>query len=161
MRKRVRIVCLTMVLALIMTVIASPSYGTSVDVEIKLKDNVSGTCDIELKDKRFKGVCKSGPNDKKCDGDEFSWVVKAGPCSNLSNWTLVISSAPNHPACFVQSPIGIVAVFSDSDLGPKSTGPPVSCTNDKYGTYWPYVIWLYDASGALVDSNDPGGIIFP
>lgn len=157
-------VCLAVAVMLIMTVIASPSYGANVDVEIKLK-NKGSSCEIELKDKRFEGICKSGANDKKCDGDGFSWEVKANPCNNLAEWTLVITNAPDHPACFTQDldlyP-GVVVLFTEADTGPKSSGLPLDeCTDDKYGTYWPYVVSLYDGSGDLVETTDPGGIIFP
>jgi hypothetical protein len=158
----VRTICLTLALALVMMVISSPGYGSSVDVEIKLKKDGT-SCDIELKDKRFKGVCKNAEDDTKCDGTDISWEVKDN-CGELAGWTLVISNAPGHPACFPQDQNllpGIVAQFTDSDTGPKSSGSPLdACTKDKYGTYWPYEISLYGPSG-FVTNIDPGGIIFP
>jgi len=163
MRKRLGVVCLTVALLLIVTATASPSYGTSVDVTIKLK-NKGSSCEIELKDKRFKGVCMSGANPKKCDGDAITWKVNASRCTKLSQWTLVITNAPGHPACFEQSPTllpGIVAQFTHSDTSDKSSGQPLdACSKHKYGTYWPYVVSLYGPSG-LVETTDPGAIIFP
>jgi hypothetical protein len=173
MRKVVRMSCLTMALLLILVAISSPSFGQgSGEVWIKLKwDNGTSTCNIEIQEKgaRFKGVCRSGNNPKKCDLDRLTWTVQNENCTahGFGAWKLQILDAPGHPGCFRPStslPLGVVAEIHTT-LAPESSGSPLEfCSQDKFGTYWPYVLSLYeDVSGTWVqrDTTDPGAIIFP
>ena len=172
MRRAVGTVCLTVGVMLIMTMIASPSYCQ--DVVIKLRwDNPNSKCEIDIdpKGNRFKGVCRSGNHPDKCDTDQLTWTVQNENCTNhgFGVWKLAILDAPGHPSCFRPNenlPIGVVEEITQAgNEGAKSSGQPhVYCSQDKYGTYWPYVLTLYEeVSGNWVpkDTTDPGGIIFP
>ena len=141
---------------------------------IKLKwDNGTSTCNIEIQEKgtRFKGVCRSGNNPKKCDLDHLTWEVKNENCTpqGFGAWKLQILDAPGHPSCFRPNttlPLGVVdEITQTGNIGSKSSGPPLPyCSQDKYGTYWPYVLSLYEevaSNWVQRDTTDPGGIIFP
>lgn len=177
MHRVVKLICLTIALGLVMAAISSPSLGQLPgpgEVWIKLKwDNGTSICNIEIHEKgtRFKGVCGSGPNPKKCDLDHLTWQVMNENCTphDFGAWKLLILDAPGHPSCFRPNttlPVGVVEEITQTgNIGSKSSGPPLLyCTQDKYGTYWPYVLSLYEeVEGAWVlrDTTDPGGVIFP
>lgn len=168
MEKAVRVVCLTIAVVVVVLGTPSPGYAQPPDmVTIKLKDDGSGSCEILLKDKgnRFKGVCQKNTNPKKCAVTEFRWTVENDDppdACGLASWTLVIKNAPGHPECFPDAhhEPWFVAKFTAFDQIRTSGPPSPECSQDKFGTYWPYVISLYDDTG-LIDTTDPGGIIFP
>ena len=174
MGKTVRLICLAMVVALSMTVNASPSFSQDVDIKLKW-NNPASKCEIEIHTtgNRFKGVCRSGNNPKKCQSNHLTWTVMNENCTPQGfgpSWKLQILDAPGHPSCFRPNtalPWGVVEEISQTGAGgEKSSGPPFFlCSQDKYGTYWPYVLSLLEDTGGgtweLEDTTDPGGIIFP
>jgi len=91
-------------------------------------------------------------NEHTCDGDSFEWVIVGGL---QEEETLTIKNAPGHPACFPDSiPVDIQHPNDGAHSGP----PDDSCTQDKYGIYWPYIVSMELADGTKF-STDPGGII--
>lgn len=87
-----------------------------------------------------------------CDGNGFRWEVVGGL---RDGETLTIKDAPEHLSCF---PEAIPVAIQDPADGAESGLPDESCLQDKYGTYWPYVIEMKLADGTKF-STDPGGII--
>ncbi len=173
MRKRMGAVWLTVVLALIMTVIASPSFSQDVDIRLRWDSSVD-KCGIEIhtRGNRFKGICGSGNNPMRCDSDHLTWTVMNENCTSeeFGPWKLQILDAPDHLSCFRPNaalPPGVVEEITQTGPGgAKSSGTPSqTCLQDKYGTYWPYVLSLYEQNSEgdweLEDTTDPGGIIFP
>lgn len=87
-----------------------------------------------------------------CDGNSFEWLIVGGL---QEGETLTIKDAPGHPSCFPNSiPVAIELPYDGAESGP----PADACTEDKYGTYWPYIIEMKLADGTTF-STDPGGII--
>jgi len=87
-----------------------------------------------------------------CDGSSIDWVI-AGKLSEGE--TLTITSAPGYPDCFPRSlPVAIQTPNDGAESGP----PDESCQEEKYGTFWPYVIEMTLADGTKF-GTDPGGII--
>lgn len=87
-----------------------------------------------------------------CDGSSFEWVI-AGRLDEGE--TLTIKNAPGYPQCFAD--VIPVAVEAPNN-GAESGWPDESCMEEKYGTFWPYVIEMKLADGTTF-STDPGGII--
>ncbi len=164
--------CGAIALALLMLLAlgnSSAAWGQQVDVRIQITRTPSGI-DIRIQQPqgRFVGLCRSGnpnaspynnANNRKpqCDGDQFEWTL-AGNALDPGE-TLRIMSAPNHADCFQNLP----RVFHPTTgVQVQLSGPAKDvCALDKYGYYWPYVIVLYDSTGGILASTDPGGIIFP
>ncbi len=87
-----------------------------------------------------------------CDGSSIDWVI-AGKLSDGE--TLTITNAPGYPDCFPDVlPVSIQAPNDGAESGP----PDDSCRDEKFGTFWPYVIEMELADGTKF-STDPGGII--
>lgn len=158
MRKAVETTCLTMVLAMgILTVLGSSSRAEAqVNVNIVV-NKVQKTIQFTPK---YLGLCgyKKGPN---CDDDQFKWRLVG---TLQPGETLTIEDAPGHASCF--SPASIPFQLTNNTGGPMAnvghdSGPPLAaCTQDEYGTYWPYVVKLTLADATEIVS-DPGGIIHP
>lgn len=168
MEKAVRVVCLMIAVVVALLGMSSPGYAGSVDILIQVHRDGAGSCSIDpiAVGSRFRGVCKGSSKAGKCDGDSISWKIQGASCTTeVPNWKLFIVDAPGHASCFKPDSSlgpGIVLKFDKANAGPLDSGPPhLSCSQDKYGTYWPYIVVLEDGSGKQLDSTDPGGIIFP
>jgi hypothetical protein len=173
MRKAVRVICLMIALVLVTLGISTPVYSDPPnEVTIKLK-KAGSSCSIFLSDKgnRFKGVCKHNTHPRKCSVTGFTWKVMnetGNDACPLTSFTLVIKNAPGHLNCFPDAHPDpwFVAKF-DAYGQVRISGPPSpECSQDKFGTYWPYVISLYGTDTStgvwgLLDTTDPGAIIFP
>ena len=164
MRKRMGMVCLAAVLALVIVVVASPSYGANINVQIKLDRTATPTeIYVNTLGNRFVGVCKApiSANSKKCQGNGFEWrlVVQGSPGQLEEGEEVRIRNAPNHPDCFGLDPVHTFNSVNQN-IHHESGEPAIACTQHKYGTYWPYVIEYYK-DGTRKATSDPGGIIFP
>ena len=121
------------------------------------------------------GVCRGTyeSKEKHCQGNRFEWqlvilgggdaIGEAGseePETKLdTGQEVLIWNAPGHPSCFGKDP---VHKFDSTNYNVKyESGPPlIACAQDKYGSYWAYVI-EYWVDGELKATTDPGAIIFP
>ena len=162
MRKTAEAFCLTIVLALVMVTALGLASRAEAQAEVKIV--VAGPPNaptIKIQDKPYFGVCKN-PTPPHCDSDEITWRLVGTPLG--ANQLVKIENVPNHLVCFTSS---IPLTFISTSPNPQSSGPPdQSCTADKFGTYWPYVVNLYEVdqekgTETLIDSTDPGGIIHP
>lgn len=154
----IRTTCLTIVLASITLTASGPIYGAPpppITITLDMA-KVPPEIDIDIK---YRGLGKN----PKFATNELQWKVKKLD----PGWKVVIDNAPHHLACFTK---GIPTGAENTGNTPKtniplaSGEPDVSCTNDKYGVYWPYVVELYKyENGNWVQkaSTDPGGIIHP
>ena len=114
---------------------------------------------------RFVGLCRDwNPQWRRhCDANQFQWhltILGGGGLTAVEE--VKILNAPNHPDCFAQVPF----TFDDTNTAGTppfthdSGTPKTACSQDKFGTYWPYVIEYWN-NGVLQASTDPGGVIFP
>ena len=177
MKKVARGICLAIALTAAMMLLWGAECEAQARHDVVIKLDITGaSADIGIATpgNRFVGLCgKWSPAaavaKKRCRGNEIKWKLEihgsGGPGAGLGpNEEVKILNAPNHPACFSTIPF----TFDNSNTSPPNTppfthesGPPdPSCSQDKYGTYWPYVI-EYWKDGYLEASTDPGGIIFP
>ena len=114
---------------------------------------------------RYVGLCRNwNPQRRRqCDKNQIQWhlTILGGP-GLAAGEEVKILNAPNHAACFNTIPF----TFDDTNTSGSppfthDSGPAkVQCAQDKYGTYWPYVIEYWN-NDVLEASTDPGGIIFP
>ena len=165
MRKAVRMICLTSVLTVAMLLLWGPSCEAAPTyMKVKIVLDLNGPAPeiyVDTPGNRFAGLCRnwSAATKKQCRGNQFEWqlVVQGGQLNTGDE--VRIWNAPDHPVCFGPDP---VHVFNDANASTHhESGPPaIACAEDKYGTYWPYVI-EYWKGGILEASTDPGGIIFP
>ena len=167
MAKAERVICLTIAVVLGMLGASNPS-NAQVAIDIQVLADPPG-CRIQTvgANERYRGVCRGGTQAGKCDGSSFSWSVLGGNSCKAQQptWELFIVDAPAHIRCFEPDPAlgpGVVQKFVADGPTTLNSGPPsVSCSQDKYGTYWPYIIVLEDGNGNQLDSTDPGAVIFP
>jgi len=169
MRRTVGTTCLTIALALAVMMATGPSSRADAqefEVKIKLKRPGGGdvtSIDLDDEKMRFAGLCKPGysPSKKQCQGSQFKWRLIGPPLK--AGERLVIKNAPYHLACF--DPLKIPHTFDSANQNtPHLSGTATSaCTNDKFGTYWPYVVeWYKNMTDKEPQvSTDPGGIIHP
>ncbi len=84
-----------------------------------------------------------------CDGQELEWVVvddlEPDQMLRIRDETF---------ACFSNVPVDIHYPNNGA-----LSGPPDDDTTP--GTYWTYVVELFDGEGNLIASSDPGAIIHP
>lgn len=88
-------------------------------------------------------------NQSFCDGRELEWVIvgglEVGQFLRISDVSF---------ACFPNVPVDIHYPNNGALSGtPDATTTP--------GTYWTYVVELFDAEGKPIASSDPGAIIHP
>jgi len=118
---------------------------------------------VEIQDRPYFGVC-SNPAGRApaCDDSVMRWRLVGQPLGALQQ--VRIEDAPNHLRCFTST---VPITFTGGGQNPQESGSADdSCTADKFGVYWPYVVRLItvDTSGretGEIDTTDPGGIIFP
>lgn len=170
MRKAMGSTYLTIVLALVMFTVSGLSFGAPPPpIEITL-DTTTMVITIDVKYRGLGTHPKFGTN-------KLEWRAK----TVRPGWMVVIDDVPNHLRCFTT---GIPTWEINPGPGNKNLDldsgiPDASCTGDKYGVYWPYVVTFYQFTGQgkiekpadLEDLEtkgwqkkawtDPGGIIHP
>jgi len=161
MRRTVGTVCLILVtMGSMLMLPATRCEAAQADVTIHLKLNEDPPRIWVQEGGKFVGLCRKeqAGSEKHCTANQIKWkLLVAGGSWDTDLDRVYILNAPNHPTCFGPDP---VAIFTEHNQVKESGAPSFACIDDKYGTYWPYVI-EYRHDGAWRTSTDPGGIIFP